>query len=148
MAECTAYTAIVVSDAGSTAANGTYVPYTTGSAPGLVVYTVWTKDGANSFPRIIVDGSGSGQWSIAGTVPFPGASLYLTPENSFASADCPVNLVWSVGPFGSGPAPTVTGIPAAPAQNTFGLPADVVALITSRHGSVANFLRLRNQGQI
>jgi hypothetical protein len=32
--------------------------------------------------------------------------------------------------------------------NTFGLPADVVALITSRHGSVSNFLRLRNQGQI
>jgi hypothetical protein len=34
------------------------------------------------------------------------------------------------------------------AQNTFGLPADVVALITSRFGSVANFLRLRNQGYI
>jgi hypothetical protein len=33
-------------------------------------------------------------------------------------------------------------------QNTFGLPADTVALITSRFGSVANFLRLRNQGQI
>jgi hypothetical protein len=40
---------------------------------------------------------------------------------------------------------TVTEIPD---QNTFGLAADVVALITSRHGSVANFLRLRNQGQI
>ena len=34
------------------------------------------------------------------------------------------------------------------AQNTFGLPAATVALITSRFGSVANFLRLRNQGQI
>lgn len=31
---------------------------------------------------------------------------------------------------------------------TFGLPADVVALIKSRFGSVANFLRLRNQGQV
>jgi len=40
---------------------------------------------------------------------------------------------------------TVTEIPD---QNTFGLPADVVALITSRFGTVANFLRLRNQGQI
>lgn len=33
-------------------------------------------------------------------------------------------------------------------QPTFGLPADVVALITSRFGTVANFLRLRNQGQV
>ena len=31
---------------------------------------------------------------------------------------------------------------------TFGLPADVVALIESRFGTVANFLRLRNQGQV
>jgi hypothetical protein len=36
----------------------------------------------------------------------------------------------------------------APDQPTFGLPADVVALITSRFGSVANFLRLKNQGYI
>jgi hypothetical protein len=35
-----------------------------------------------------------------------------------------------------------------PSAPTFGLPADVVALIVSRHGSVANFLRLRNQGQV
>jgi hypothetical protein len=35
-----------------------------------------------------------------------------------------------------------------PDQNTFGLPAESVALITSRFGSVANFLRLRNQGQV
>jgi hypothetical protein len=33
-------------------------------------------------------------------------------------------------------------------QNTFGLPAGSVALIESRFGSVANFLRLRNQGQV
>ena len=31
---------------------------------------------------------------------------------------------------------------------TFGLPADVVALIESRFGTVANFLRLRNLGQV
>ena len=35
-----------------------------------------------------------------------------------------------------------------PSEPTFGLSADVVALIVSRHGSVRNFLRLRNQGQI
>jgi hypothetical protein len=45
--------------------------------------------------------------------------------------------------------PTLTPIDtSAPSQNTFGLPAESVALITSRFGSVANFLRLRNQGQI
>lgn len=33
-------------------------------------------------------------------------------------------------------------------QNNFGLPADVVALITARFGSVANFLRLRNLGYV
>lgn len=31
---------------------------------------------------------------------------------------------------------------------TFGLPPDVVALIESRFGTVANYLRLRNLGQI
>ena len=33
-------------------------------------------------------------------------------------------------------------------SNTFGLPAEVVALIESRFGTVANYLRLRNQGQV
>jgi uncharacterized protein YcnI len=39
------------------------------------------------------------------------------------------------------PAPTST-------SNTFGLPAESVALIEANFGSVANFLRLRNQGQV
>jgi hypothetical protein len=33
-------------------------------------------------------------------------------------------------------------------EPTFGLPAESVALITKNFGSVANFLRLRNQGQV
>jgi hypothetical protein len=33
-------------------------------------------------------------------------------------------------------------------QNTFGLPTESVALIVLRFGSVANFLRLRNLGQV
>lgn len=36
----------------------------------------------------------------------------------------------------------------APEEPTFGLPAETVALIVSHFGSVANFLRLRNLGQI
>jgi hypothetical protein len=43
---------------------------------------------------------------------------------------------------------TNLSVTEVPSQNTFGLPADVVALITSRFGTVANFLRLRNQGQV
>jgi hypothetical protein len=41
----------------------------------------------------------------------------------------------------------ITEVPVS-SQNTFGLPAETVALITSRFGTVANFLRLRNQGQV
>lgn len=43
---------------------------------------------------------------------------------------------------------TFGGEPEPSTEPTFGLPADVVALIVSRHGSVRNFLRLRLQGQI
>jgi hypothetical protein len=147
MAECTAYTNIIVSNAGIAAANGTYVPYTTGTRGGQP-YTIWTKNGLNSYPRIDVTGSDPGTWAILGTIPFPGAEIYNSGIGSYGSADCPVNLTWSVGPFGSGLAPTVTGTPAAPSEPTFGLPAESVALITSRFGTVANFLRLRNQGQV
>ena len=33
-------------------------------------------------------------------------------------------------------------------SNTHGLPPDTVALMTQNFGSVDNFLRLRNQGQV
>jgi hypothetical protein len=38
--------------------------------------------------------------------------------------------------------------PEQPSQNTFGLPTESVALISKNFGSVENFLRLRNQGQV
>ena len=41
----------------------------------------------------------------------------------------------------------MTEVPVS-TEPTFGLPAETVALITSRFGTVARFLRLRNQGQI
>ena len=61
-----------------------------------------------------------------------------------------LDTVWEVSTAGISvePAPMVTEIPEPSSQNTFGLPADVVALITSRFGTVANFLRLRNLGYI
>jgi hypothetical protein len=142
MAVCTAYTAIVVSNAGVTEVNGTYIPYSTEVQDGDI-FTIWTKDGANSYPRITPF---IPVWAIQNSVPYPGAPLYWTDLNQIGPLpDCPANLQFFVLQLGSGSAPTVTGILAPP---TFGLPADVVALITSRFGSVANFLRLRNQGQI
>ena len=144
MAECTAYTNIIVSNAGVTAANGTYIPYAVEPSYGN---TIFTKDGGNSYPRITSTGSLPGNWIIATNIPFPGAPLYTTTEGSIGTNDCPIGLTWSVGAFGSGNIPTVTGTLAA-SENTFGLPADVVALITSRFGTVANFLRLRNLGYI
>ena len=43
---------------------------------------------------------------------------------------------------------TFNGTPEPSPEPTFGLPAESVALIVSRPGSVRNFLRLRRQGQI
>lgn len=89
-------------------------------------------------------------WRVA----LGGTVLYVT--NAFLIADdlCPDQATWIVGSngiltgTGAGLAPTVVEGTGAPSQPTFGLPADVVALITSRFGTVANFLRLRNQGQV
>jgi len=89
-------------------------------------------------------------WRVA----LGGTLLYVT--NTFATLDdlCPDTATWITGSngqasgTGAGPVPTVVEGTGAPAQNTFGLPADVVALITSRFGTVANFLRLRNLGQV
>ena len=68
-----------------------------------------------------------------------------------ASSDSGVAYPWlAVNWYDEGLDPTglvMTEVPVS-TEPTFGLPADVVALITSRFGTVANFLRLRNQGQI
>jgi hypothetical protein len=162
MAECSV-SQIIVSGAGLTAINGTYV--TAGTiTQGTVTSTVYTKDGnADSFPRVRVSwnpGPNFYSWEIFANIPiFGNQPIYTssianspssyTPETLPA---CPVELTYITtgGPWGSStylPAPTVTAGGGSP-ENTFGLPADVVALITSRFGTVANFLRLRNQGQI
>ena len=87
---------------------------------------------------------GGGGWAI-----FNGA----LPHYLLASdAVCPVNLTLNKFFFNSIPGAANTALITAytptPLEPTFGLPADVVAQIVAAHGSVANFLRLRNQGQI
>jgi hypothetical protein len=156
MALCTLYSKLVVSDAGRDNINGDYLPVTT--TLGGYTYTKWVKDGAVNYPSIEIGTGGPYYyWIINGTIPYPGAPTYQGyPTDTTPTVTDVTQLVcpptgegaWYLAGSGLAPAPTVTGVPVAPAQPTFGLAADVVALITSRFGSVANFLRLRNQGQV
>jgi hypothetical protein len=129
------FNAVIVSGAGSLV-NGTYEiigelngkPYY-GDPSGMTAVNIFWDD---SLSRWVITESGD---------------EYYESYEDVATPDLVVT--WGVAPgggWGQGPAPTVTAL--TPALNTFGLPADVVALITSRFGTVANFLRLRNQGQI
>jgi hypothetical protein len=136
MAECN-INSLLVSGAGITAANGTYTKSVTEDVNG---YSRWTNEGGFS---VIHGDPGNDYWFILDV---------STPKYRAVadSTDCPIGFVWELMPFGSPtpPAPTVTEGTPTPSQPTFGLAADVVALITSRFGTVANFLRLRNQGQV
>ena len=105
MAHCTQYSSFTVTGAGTSSANGTYIPAGVGGRGN----TIFTKDGTLSYPRITVDGSGQGQWAILGNAPFPGAPFYSAPSDSYGSNDCPAGLNWTETAFGVSPAPTVTG---------------------------------------
>jgi hypothetical protein len=127
MAECSLETITITGADGFTNANGVY-----------------TKQSANSYinPNGVLlayseGGSFGPGWYVVSSFP-----RYFAAQDP---ADCPSGLTFN-GTFGTVGSFTLAG--AAPSQNTFGLPADVVALITSRFGTVANFLRLRNQGQV
>jgi hypothetical protein len=123
---------VLVSSAGSLS-QGTYI--VNGEINGKPYYD---QSGGGRF--IIYWDNSLSRWVIAEL----GDEYYESYED-VATPDLVVT--WGIVPgLADGPAPTVTSL--TPAQNTFGLPADVVALLTSRFGSVANFLRLRNQGQI
>ena len=149
MAECTLYTSLTVSTSFGGASNG--------NAAGLYLpagvyegYTYYTRTGAtDSIPRIRVE---TNRWVIRSTVDTYGSmNTHATATYPAGQVPvCPVGLVYnSLGtPWGSGSQATITGVLAVVPEPTFGLPADVVALITSRFGTVANFLRLRNQGQV
>jgi hypothetical protein len=155
MSLCTQYSKLIVSGAtNSPNANGEYFPFSVVNFNGITT-TEWRKSEAQLFPKISWAGTLSTgfRWELQNNVPFQRAWYSDGPYNilTFDDLGCPRLGQWFTEEgFGGGtdPAPTVTGISATPSQNTFGLAADVVALITSRFGSVANFLRLRNQGQV
>jgi hypothetical protein len=158
MAECN-INSLLVSGAGRTSIDGTYQKSGT-EIKGGVTFSIYTKDGnPASLPAIKINfniGPNLGSWSIQDTIPVFGTeSIYSNNDSQPASniPNCPNDLIYSTvnGPWGGStyaPAPTITAVIPQPSQDTFGLPADAVALYTSRFGSVANFLRLRNQGQI
>jgi hypothetical protein len=132
---------VIVSGAGSEEVNGTYTE----------------TDIQNGRPRYFLDGGGPDdqiywiasqqKWVILNE----GSVLYDTEEED---VEFPWLAVTWTNAEGDSPAPTVTLYvepepePEPETENTFGLPAETVALITSRFGTVANFLRLRNQGQV
>ena len=152
MAECTAYSSIVVSDAGDVDARGTYLPVP--ATIGEYSYTKWVKEGGG-YEIILSAGGPFYFWLIR--IP-PGGPNSFTRYRDYETTPsvtdinemiCPTQGQWFVA-AGESPGPTITGVAGGggPSEPTFGLPAGVVAQMVAAHGSVANFLRLRNQGQI
>jgi hypothetical protein len=129
-----------------TGANGVYTKYT-GAGALAVEYRKVEEDG--TFYRIYGPAPFAGNtfqfsyWNAAGNTVL--TTIAITAPGQ--SAACPDTLTFNLQSDITGTLSITEYVPA-PSQNTFGLPADVVALITSRFGSVANFLRLRNQGQV
>jgi hypothetical protein len=119
MAACST-TSIVVSGAGLTSVNGTYVSAGTETVNG-VLFTRFTKDGnMNSQPYIGVSNNYNppgiaAAWVIVDNIPFFGIQIiyetYITATSSLP--DCPIGLIFSTvsGPWGGStylPAPTVS----------------------------------------
>jgi len=143
--ECTSIEALEVTGSDYPGVNGIYYPFEDAGGE-MGIGDIWAKNDVNDTIRIVNPG-GSG-WAIAQTGLGPSNAPLFTLSGS---TSCPALGQYNVGAFGEGfIAPIVSEyiLTPSPSQPTFGLPADVVALITSRHGSVANYLRLRNQGQI
>jgi len=167
--ECTEFVGMEVSGAGSSEANGIYIPFSTVSVESQI-HTLYTKDGLDSYPRIQPKNYFANLWRwLISTGPtthlyFGGwnennSTFSASIEEGGQNVNCPSSAFWFTGfsslgdtAVGLEPLPTVTGLlvlpEPEPSSNTFGLPAETVALLTKNFGSVANFLRLRNQGQV
>ncbi len=128
-----------------TGANGVYTKYT-GAGALAVEYRKVEEDG--TYYRIYGPAPFAGNRFLFNYFDVGGGSVItsIALTDSEQSAVCPDVLSWTLQSGITGTVSITEYVPSS--QNTFGLPADVVALITSRFGSVANFLRLRNQGQV
>ena len=126
---------VLVSGAGSSGVNGTYTYR--GEENGKPYYNL--VGASSSIDSSSISWDGLNNWVI-----------FNAESNVPYEANENVEFPWLVATWlvnDEEPAPIVTEVPVL-SQPTFGLPTDVVALITSRFGTVANYLRLRNLGQI
>jgi hypothetical protein len=129
---------VIVTGAGSEQANGTFIE--SGVLNGRPLYVL---EGGSAENEDTIYWTGV-QWFISNS----GDPFYKTLNED-------TEFPWLATSWtnedadGELPIPTVTlFVPEPETENTFGLPTETVALITSRFGTVANFLRLRNQGQV
>lgn len=115
MALCTSYINIVVSGAGSSNIDGTYVP--SGTTSGFNNFII----SGGSLNQIIQVDNQEYRWKIRRN-PYPGASFTAPYYQSQSFGDlvsmpaCPTDaeVIWEVASSGSNPVPTVTGTPSGP----------------------------------
>jgi len=151
---------IIVSGAGNSDCNGTYIKTGTevilsgGGSETAITAAVYEKETDNTFKLIAQGQGGVGnfRWVV-----FKFFARYFTQtitREDFPSCPTDLSLIWTpdgTPGFAEAPAPTFTSSEPEPepeTENTFGLPAETVALITKNFGTVENYLRLRNQGQV
>lgn len=143
MAECQYDSIVVTSDGGPAGIEGTYTKNGTFNG-----FSLFTKEGGWS---IRCSPSGPPGWNFWGLRKIIDGDLivsYTITGPAPSQPDCPPEGTYTQGALGvTGPI-TLTYAALEPELPTFGLPAETVALITSRFGTVARFLRLRNLGQI
>ena len=150
MAACTQYSNIIVSGAGSSNIDGTYVP--SGTTAGFTNFVIT----GGALGQIIQIDDQDKQWKIRRN-PFPGAGFtapyYVT--QAFASLElipsCPSDptLVWIIfGANGSNPVPTVTGTPVAPAGPDCSNLQNRCAYAAGAESGLSRFRRLRSLGYV
>ena len=138
MAECQYDTIVVTSNGGSAGVGGTYTKNGTFNNYSLF-------ENANGW-LIICNPGGPPGWAFW-QANKAGIGYYSLSNLGPGQPDCPPEGE-SLGGTGITGTITLAYGGAAPSEPTFGLPAGVVAQMVAAHGSVANFLRLRNLGQI
>jgi hypothetical protein len=156
MAACST-TSIVVSGAGLTSVNGTYVSAGTETVNG-VLFTRFTKDGnINSLPYIGVSNNYNppgiaAAWVIVNDIGsfFGIQRIYGTDPTATSSLpDCPIGLIFSAinGPWGAySPAPTVTSAPAPGPDCS--IPANRCAFAAGGESGRSRFRRLVALGYV
>jgi hypothetical protein len=135
------YNAVIVTGAGYAYLNGVYV--LNGVENGKSKYVLIDKP--DNYIYWLPPDPGkqvSGSWYIYNG---QGGSVLESVYELLSNADTP----WTVtGWIVLGPTIQCAPAPLLTPTNTLGMPNSVIPLLISRHGSVANFLRLRNQGQV